>query len=436
LKSVIENLLQRAVHALPSSILPPERAVDIEVTRTRGDEHGDFASNVAMRLASAARRSPRELAELVAGALPSDPAVDKIEIARSGFINFFLTDAAYHGEIAHLLSDTRVPPRAGPPWVVEIRLRNPAAPLHADHGRQAAYGATLANLLEAIGHEVLREGCIEEPRSLANPSRRDIEATLGSELEEFGVAFDSRRVGPKRVGPGQAGRTRSDSAASRGESRRVRISGAPSAGRGRQTGPDGPPDTLEVCPVETVVLTRGVAKAAARPGSSVALRAVCDEVGNDAARFFFVTRGADQPLEFDLDLARRRSNDNPLHRIQYAHARVSSLHRQLADRGLAHDLAHGIASLQRLAQPEERRLVRLLGAFAETVERCALERAPQGLVRHLADLADGFHAYQRTHPLIVDEAAVRDARITLACAVQSVLHKGLALVGAQAPHTM
>jgi arginyl-tRNA synthetase len=434
LKSVIENLLYRAVHALPASILPAgEHAVDIEVTRARGDEHGDFASNVAMRLASATRRSPRELAELVAGALPSDPAVDKIEIARSGFINFFLTDAAYHGEIARQLTDARVPPRAGPPWVVEIRLRNPAAPLHADHGRQAAYGATLANLLEAIGHEVVRECCIEEPQRLANRSPRDIQATLGSELEEFGVSFDSWRVGSGRIGPGRvgsghAGRTRADSAALQGESRRLRISGAP--------GPDGPPDTLEVCPVENVVLARGVAKAAAHSGSSVTLSAVCDEVGRDAARFFFVTRGADQRLEFDLDLARRRSNDNPLHCIQYAHARVSSLRRQLTDRGLAHDPAHGIASLHQLVEPDERRLVRLLGAFAETVERCALERAPQGLVRHLVDLADGFHAYQRAHPLIVDEAAVRDARITLACAVQSVLRKGLALVGTQAPHTM
>jgi arginyl-tRNA synthetase len=260
LKSIIESLLHRAVDALPASILPPgERAIDIEVRRTRALERGDFASNVAMQLATTSRRDPLKLAQALAGAVPADPAVRKVEIAGSGFINFFLTDAAYHDEIARLLADPEIQRKPGPPWVVRLVLEAPAGPLNADH---------------------------------------------------------------------------------------------------------------------------------------------------------------------------------PLYRIQYAHARVSSLRRQLADRALAHDAAHGIASLGRLVEPEESILIRRLSAFSETLEHCARRRAPLDLVRYLAELAEGLHAYQRDHALIVDDAAVRDARIALAFAAGTVLRRGLELLGAGAPDAM
>jgi arginyl-tRNA synthetase len=255
LKSIIESLLHRAVDALPASILPPgERAIHIEVRRVRALERGDFASNVAMRLATTSRRDPMTLAEALAGAIPTDPAVRKVEIAGSGFINFFLSDAAYHDEIARLLAE----PKAHPPGIAWLVLEAPAGSLNADH----------------------------------------------------------------------------------------------------------------------------------------------------------------------------------LYRIQYAHARVSSLRRQLADRALGHDAAHGIASLGRLVEPEESILIRRLSAFSETLEHCARRRAPLDLVRYLAELAEGLHAYQRDHAFIVDDAAVRDARIALAFAAGTVLRRGLELLGAGAPDAM
>jgi arginyl-tRNA synthetase len=417
LKSVIESLLQRALHALPSSILPPdERAIDIEVRRTHDPERGDFASNLAMRLAAAARRSPRNLAQVLAGAVPADPVVDKIEIAGSGFMNFFLTDVAYHDEIARLLADPPIRPQPGPPWVVELLFPNPTDAAYAEHGRHAAYAATLANFLEAIGHAVVRECCVG---GLGDAGRETVLASLRTDLEEFGVTFDSWHADPR------------EPAVPRGQ-RRLRVSGAPGgAPPGRGT-----PDAPELHWVEAVSLARGARRMAARSGRSVTLRALREEVGNDAARLFYLMRSADQRLEFDLDLAQRRADDNPLYCIQYAHARVSSLRRQLADRALAHDRAQGVAAFGRLTQPEERSLVRQLGVFTETVEHCALYRAPHRLVHYLVDLAKGLHAYHRAHPLIVDDAALRDARITLACAAQTALRKGLALVGLKAPHTM
>jgi arginyl-tRNA synthetase len=421
LKSVIESLLHRAVDALPPSVLSPaERGIDIEVKRTRDAQHGDFASNLAMRLATAARRNPRQLAEALARALPPDPAVDKVEVAASGFINFFLTDVAYHAEIARILADPRIPPRVGPRRAVELVFPSAAHPLHADQGRHAAFAATLANLLEAAGHPVERECSVHGEERPMEAGHDAVLAGWRSDLEHLGVVFGSRRSDPREL---------------HAETRRLRVCGAspPGALRAARIGP---PDATELRTVAPVSFLRGARKTAARPGASVALRALLEEIGSDAARLFFVMRSHEQHLEFDLDLARERSNDNPLYCIQYAHARVSSVQRQLADRGLAYDRAGGLASLAGLAGPEARSLIRRLGAFKETVEHGAHERAPHGLVHYLVSLAGDFHAYHRAHPLIVDDAAVRDARLTLACAAQLVIKRGLGLLGASAPDTM
>jgi len=199
-----------------------------------------------------------------------------------------------------------------------------------------------------------------------------------------------------------------------------------------------PPDRFEVLLVQIVSLFRGgeKAKMSKRSGDYVTLRDLRKEVGNDAARLFYVMRSHDQHLDFDMELAKSRSNENPVYYIQYAHARVSSVLRQLAERGLTHDVAHGIASLAKLKEPQEQQLIKRISAYPGVVEQCAAQRAPHSLVHYLRDLANDFHTYYSAHQFIVEDAGLRAARLDLALATQTVVRNGLELLGVSAPDTM
>ena len=200
----------------------------------------------------------------------------------------------------------------------------------------------------------------------------------------------------------------------------------------------GPPECFEVRLVQFVSLFRGGEKAqmSTRSGEFVTLRDLRREVGNDAARLFYVMRSNDQHLDFDLELAKARSNDNPVYYIQYAHARVASVKRQLEERGIAHDVARGSASLARLTEPQEVLLIKRLVTFPEIVQQCAVQRAPHTLVHYLRDLANDFHTYYSAHQFLVDDGELRDARLNLAFAAQIVIRNGLGLLGVSAPDTM
>jgi arginyl-tRNA synthetase len=200
----------------------------------------------------------------------------------------------------------------------------------------------------------------------------------------------------------------------------------------------GPADCFEVRLVQFVTLFRGGEKAqmSTRSGEFVTLRDLRQEVGNDAARLFYVMRSNDQHLDFDLELATARSNDNPVYYIQYAHARVASVMRQLSERGLVHDSARGLASLGKLIEPQEVALIKRLCLFPETLLQAAAQRAPHTLVHYLRDLANDFHTYYSAHQFIVEDAELRDARLDLALAAQTVIRRGLALLGVSAPDTM
>ncbi len=200
----------------------------------------------------------------------------------------------------------------------------------------------------------------------------------------------------------------------------------------------GPPECFEVRLVQFVSLFRGGEKAqmSTRSGEFVTLRDLRREVGNDAARLFYVMRSNDQHLDFDLELAKARSNDNPVYYIQYAHARVASVKRQLEERGITHDVARGCASLGRLTEPQEVLLIKRLVTFPEIVQQCAVQRAPHTLVHYLRDLANDFHTYYSAHQFIVDDGELRDARLNLAFAAQIVIRNGLGLLGVSAPDTM
>ncbi|MDB6083327.1 MAG: arginyl-tRNA synthetase [Gammaproteobacteria bacterium] len=586
MKILIDTLLRRALSVLPEALLPiPLRDSAIEIERTRETLHGDFASNIAMHLAKATRQNPRKIAQAILAALPAHDAIAKVEIAGAGFINFFLKEDAYHAELGRILEQGSTYGTsnggAGHSVLVEFVSANPTGPLHVGHGRHAAFGATVANLLQAVGYRVEREYYINDAgrqmeilavstwlRYLehcgarfefpANGYRGDYIAAIARELydadgtalcrdaaavfdglpadestggdkdlyidavivrarlligdaafrrvldlavdgilrdiredlAEFGVTFDSWYSERTLSDSGAVDRAvdaleaaghayRKDGALwfkstdygdekdrvmvrdngiktyfasdiafilnkrERGFEHLLYIWGADHHGyitrlRAGLIALGGPPECFEVRLVQFVSLFRAGEKAqmSTRSGEFVTLRDLRKEVGNDAARLFYVMRSNDQHLDFDLELAKARSNDNPVYYIQYAHARVASVKRQLHDRGVAHDPAHGLSSLARLTEPQERQLVKRLATYPEIVEQCAVQRAPHTLVHYLRDLANDFHTYYSAHQFIVEDAALRDARLTLALAAQTVIRNGLGLLGVSAPDSM
>jgi arginyl-tRNA synthetase len=193
-------------------------------------------------------------------------------------------------------------------------------------------------------------------------------------------------------------------------------------------------DRLDFRLMQFVVLYRGAEKVqmTTRGGSYVTLRELREEVGNDAARFFYVSRSNDQHLEFDLELAKAETSDNPVYYIQYAHARVASMLERLeSGRPNVDDV-----DLGRLSNESEISLMRNLSRYPEVIELAANSRAPQHLVYYLRDLAAVFHAYYNSHRILGDDAGLRDARIVLAIATQQVIRNGLGLLGVSAPDKM
>jgi arginyl-tRNA synthetase len=586
LKTLIETLLKQALAALPEELVPAAaRDVSIEVENTRDAQHGDFASNLAMRLAKVTRQNPRKLADALLRSIPPSANISKVEIAGAGFINFFLTQNAYHDEIVRVLAQGSDYGRsrigAAARVQVEFVSANPTGPLHVGHGRHAAFGASIANLLEAVGYQVSREyyvndagrqmeilavstwlryleRCGERVAFPANGYRgeyivaiadhlfategaalqasaevlfkdlppdepqggdKDIyidaliaraRALIGNvaytrvlrlaldgilndireDLAEFGVVFDCWFSERSLAESGAIDRAiealkNSDhgyikdgalwfkstdygdekdrvmvrdngiktyfasdiayvlSKRERGFDRLLYILGSDHHGyiarlRAALVALGGSAECFEVRLVQFVSLYRGGEKAqmSTRSGEFVTLRDLRKEVGNDAARLFYVMRSNDQHLDFDMELAKARSNDNPVYYIQYAHARVASVMRQLQERGLAHDAEHGLKSLAKLTETQELQLLKRVSAFPEIIQQCAAQRAPHTLVHYLRDLANDFHTYYSAHQFIVDDAGTRDARLDLALATQTVIRNGLKILGVSAPDTM
>jgi arginyl-tRNA synthetase len=199
-----------------------------------------------------------------------------------------------------------------------------------------------------------------------------------------------------------------------------------------------PGDSLEVRLVQFVTLYRGGEKVqmSTRSGEFITLRELRREVGNDAARFFYVMRSNDQHLDFDMQLATSRSNENPVYYIQYAHARVCSVLRQMREKGLSYDAERGRASLARLVEPHEQALLASISRYPEVVEMAAVQRAPHALVHYLREVANDFHTYYNAHQFLVDDAELRDARLTLIQGLRQVVRNGLGLLGVSAPEAM
>lgn len=197
-------------------------------------------------------------------------------------------------------------------------------------------------------------------------------------------------------------------------------------------------DKLKVLLVQFAVLYRGSEKVgmSTRSGEFVTLRELREEVGNDAARFFYVLRSADQHMDFDLELAKSQSNDNPVYYVQYAHARVCSVFRQLAERDGQWDQATGLKNLPLLNTEHEQNLLTMLARYPEVLELAALNYTPHLLAHFLMDLARDFHTYYNAYQFIGDDLQTTQARLSLIAAVRQVIANGLGLMGVSAPQSM
>jgi arginyl-tRNA synthetase len=577
MKEIITQTLQSALARVPElAELTADLPVDGTVERTRDAGHGDFASNIAMRLAKPARMSPRDIAQKIIDGIEDNENLDKVEIAGPGFINFHLGASAYHGELNRILqageSYGRQPARQRPRILLEFVSANPTGPLHVGHGRHAAFGATVGNLLEAAGYPVAREYYVNDAgrqmdilglsvylrwlqalgqtfefpaggyrgdyiRDIAaqidatgvevlntlfddlpdaetdavidvlilrvrqglgtdtfglirQQALESIRADIEEDLAEFGVTFDrwyseqslttEGRIDEALAVLEKSGKVYEKDGAKwfratdfgdekdrvvvrangsktyfasdiayhfdkreRGFDHLIDILGADHHGYVARVGGGlaamgYAAEDLEVKLVQFVALFRGGAKVqmSTRSGEFETLRQLRAEVGNDAARFFYVSRGHDQHLDFDLDIAKSESNDNPVYYIQYAHARIASVFRQLEERGLAWNAGNGRSGLALLGEPQEKALMRMLSRYPEVIDLAAANRAPQHLVHYLRDLANDFHTYYNAHAFIVDEAGLRDARLFLITATRTVLANGLGILGVSAPETM
>ncbi len=195
---------------------------------------------------------------------------------------------------------------------------------------------------------------------------------------------------------------------------------------------------LTVLLVQFAALYRGEEKVqmSTRSGEFVTLRQLRNEVGKDAARFFYVMRRSEQHMDFDLKLATSKSNENPVFYVQYAYARICSVLRQLDEKGWERNLLLGMESLSQLIEEHEIALLGTLARYPEVLERAALQYEPHQLIHYLRDLAHEFHTYYNAHQFLVEDAGIRNARLNLVCAVKQVLANGLGLLNINSPEAM
>ncbi|PCJ46353.1 MAG: arginine--tRNA ligase [Gammaproteobacteria bacterium] len=197
-------------------------------------------------------------------------------------------------------------------------------------------------------------------------------------------------------------------------------------------------DQIDIPLVQFAILYRGGKRVqmSTRSGSFVTLRELREEVSNDAARFFYVMRKAEQHMDFDLDLAKSKSNENPMYYIQYAHARICSVTKKLTEAGFSHDLENGHEHLNALITGHEQLLLKRLAGYPEIIRTAAKNLEPHSIAHYLKELANDFHSYYNADKFIIEEPALRNARFNLILAVKQTISNGLAILGVSAPESM
>ncbi|MDE4455906.1 arginine--tRNA ligase [Psychrobacter sp. DAB_AL62B] len=601
----LASLFDSAIQVLKTDgELPADWQNNSQITRTKDASHGDFASNIALTAAKAAKANPRQVAEKIVNALPENQDIRQVEIAGPGFINVFLNSDAKFAvldDIFNLQERFGLSKQFdGQKIQVEFVSANPTSSLHVGHGRGAAFGMSVSNLLEAIGYDVTREYYVNDAgrqmdilatstylryleinnETVIFPSNayvgdyvRDIAATLKvqhgdsyvhsfaevakdvpedaqyeinadgekvllsgdkeahidglianskallgesyelflnaalnsiladikDDLNDFGVSYQcwfSERSIDSEIEPvlqilddkgylyekdgniwfkstdfgdekdrvvrranGQSTYFASDIAYhknkfDRGFDKVINVWGADHHGYVPRVkaallalGIDA--DRLDVVLVQFVALWRGSEKVqmSSRSGKFVTLRELRHEVGNDAARFYYVARKPEVHVDFDLELAKSQSKDNLVYYIQYAHARVCRVLEKLVSSGLNVDDAIGAEQQQLLTAPSEDELIKLLAAYPATLLRSATGYEPHILTNYLKELAALFHGWydgNRILPVSLtsgetpsqEEVDMMQARLRLSKAVRQVLSNGLGLLGLSAPSSM
>ena len=551
-KTIRDLITASAERAQAAGALAFDTMPAFEVEATKHAEHGDLATNLALILAKQAKQPPRQVAQAIIDHLAApEGMLLKMEIAGPGFINFFIADAYWYQVIAEIHRMGTAYGNSNLGFGVKVQVEfvsaNPTGPLHIGHGRGAALGDALANLLAATGHTVEREYYINDVgnqiltlgkslyfrlRELAGeavefpadgyqgdymkdlardylaqgnaapgpePQADDLERLgryagdvilddIKRDLKDFGVRFDHwfSETELYRQGLVDQGFTRlqelgylyeqdgalwfkatafgdekdrvvrrSNGATTyfasdvayhlhkfqRGYNLVVDIWGADHHGYvprlqavAQALGFTG---RLQVILVQLVSLLRQGEPVAmtTRGGTFVTLREVMDEVGKDAARFIFLTRRPDAHLEFDLEVAKQQSNDNPVYYVQYAHARLASVFRQAAAQGIERQ-ALDPARFPRLTLPEELSILKMLANYPELVEGAARNLEPHRITYFLTELAAQLHSYYYKHRFISDDVELTQARFWLVSGVKTVLAHGLGILGVEAPETM
>ena len=550
IKTVLTDaIIKTAKNAIAAGMVKDGTLPEVQLTVPPKKEFGDFASNFAMQSARALRCNPRVLAQYIVENLDC-PYVKKAEIAGPGFINFYLNPDWVYDMLARIVEAGEnygnLPKASDEKIQLEYVSANPTGPLHVGHGRGAAVGSALANLLKAAGYDVEQEYYINDAGNQMNNLARSVNArylellgkeiefpedgyhghdiidtaqriinkygdrflqmeeaerleefktiayqeklaALKEDLERFNVRFDvwfsektlheankikeaCDRLLEKGYMYEQDGALWLKSTAFGDDKDRVviRDNGVPTYfaadiayhankfGRGFDRvinlwGADHhgyiarmkaamqcmgyQPEQLEILILQMVRLLRDgqEVKMSKRTGQSVTLNELIDEVGTDAARFFFVMRSIDSQLDFDLDLAKKKSNDNPVFYVQYAHARICSIMRQVAEAGIK---VQGKGDYKLLTEPVEVDLIKKLGEYPEMLATAAKERAVQQVAHYVYDLAGLFHsAYNQCRILGVNED-LQQARLAMVMAVGHVVRHALSILGVSAPEKM
>lgn len=590
MKDDLQSLLQRALQSLEGSLLP--QPVDpnlVTLERTRDATHGDFATNIAMRLAKAAGKPPRVIAEAIIAALPASALVTRAEVAGAGFINFFLAKDLYSRELVRVHEEGAGYGRGKPAQPRKVLLEfvsaNPTGPMHVGHGRQAAFGDALANLIAAAGDIVTREYYVNDAgrqteilavsvwlryleacgeslkfpengyrgdyirpvaaalrqregdvlrhsaaavldglppdapagdkdryidaviarcraligdaawRRLLETSIADMLAEIRDDLAGYGVRFDNwvseREFAESGAIDRALARLRergllylkdgaewfkatqfgddedrvvirengvktyfaSDIAyhldkRERGYDILIDVLGADHHGyvtrvRGGLQAFGHPGDCLEAPLIQLVALFRNGVKMSMgkREANFVTLRQLREEVGNDACRIFYLMRSNDQSLDFDLELAKSKTNENPVFYVQYAHARVASVMKELTSRSIDYDPAQArevvlSRGAELLAGAQAEAMLSCLSRYPEVIRQAAAQRAPHALVHYLRELATTLHSFYNAERILVTDADLRSARLYALLAVQQVVRNGLGVLGATAPESM
>ena len=560
---VIENVRRLVAQAVETArndgVVRLETMPDIQVEHPGNPDHGDFATNLPLRLARATRINPLELAQALVARTPESAPIDQVEAAAPGFINFRLKDAWLQQQVDVVRSAQatfgNVASGQGRRVMVEFVSVNPTGPVHVGHTRGAVLGSALANVLEAAGYHVTREYYVNDAgsqmeafyrsvlaryrqhfgqhaempangymgdyisdlavdiaesegdrflglpedaavREIGDLAREKMIGLIREDLGRIGVEFDNwfseRTLFDPSSGPdhseysdtlerlreqgylsqredalwfnstmlgdekdnvvvratGEPTYFASDIAYHRnkfivrGYDSVVNIWGADHQGhvprvKAAVEGLGIDPDRLTILIAQMVTLKRGdeVVRASKRTGEFVTLRELADEVGGDACRFFFLSRTPSTQMEFDLELAKKESSENPVYYVQYAHARNAGILRLARDQHI--DWGKGDVSL--LNHPSELALIRHMLRLPELVQQMAQSLEPHHLAHFTMELATAFHGFYENCRVISanpEDADVSLARLKLVESAQIVFRRSLELMGMSAPERM